>query len=107
MQRAIALAPTRLLAGHGRPVDDPGPVLAGSADAVRDRLAGLRARLDDVPRTPFELSLDLAGGADPHPDRLQMALSTTSCDVEHLERTGAARRVVSADGVLAYVRGEG
>ena len=105
--RALALAPTRLLPGHGRPVDDPGPVLTGSADAVRDRLAGLRARLDDVPRTPYELSLDLAGGPDPHPDRMQMALSTTSCDVDHLELTGAARRVVGADGVLGYVRGEG
>ena len=107
VRRALALAPTRLLPGHGRPVDDPRPVLAGSADAVRDRLAGLRARLDDVPRTPYTLSLDLAGGPDPHPDRLQMALSTTSCDVDHLERAGAARRVPGADGVARYVRGGG
>lgn len=103
VERALAAGPKLLLPGHGRPLDAR-PALEASAAAVRARVDGLADRLDGTPRTPYELSLDFAGGADAHPDRLQMALSSTLCDLDHLERTGRAARHEDGAGIRRFTR---
>lgn len=107
VRRALALRPTRLLPGHGRPLAPAAPVLESSAAALGDRLSGLARRLEAAARTPYELSLELAGGRAAHPDHRQMALSSTLCDLDHLEREGHARRELGEDGVERFARAEG
>jgi len=102
--RALALRPTRLLPGHGRPVEDAMGTLMAGARAVVERLARTADLLGDDPRTPYAVALELAGGVDTSVGYRQTVMSTTLCDLDHLARTGRARRKEDGDGVEGFVR---
>jgi glyoxylase-like metal-dependent hydrolase (beta-lactamase superfamily II) len=104
LARIQALRPTRLLPGHGRPIDAPDAVLAASARTVHALVDEVAALLGDEPRTPYDLTLAVVGGHDAGIQMVQSALSTVLCVLDHLGATGRARTVASSDGVRREVR---
>lgn len=98
LERAEALAPSRLLPGHGPPIDDPLPRIRAARDAgiaLRDEFLAL---VREGPATPYELSLRLLDD-DADIDTRQLRLSSVLSLVQHLQSTGEVVVGVRDDGV--------
>ena len=100
LERTIELAPEVALPGHGDPIEDP----VGRARELiahhQERLAFTEATLTDVPRSGYEVSLDLFG-ADLKPASRRFAVAET---LSHLERLVLEERAERAEdvGIVAY-----
>jgi glyoxylase-like metal-dependent hydrolase (beta-lactamase superfamily II) len=99
LDRALALQPELLLPGHGRPVEDPGAVLAQSKANIEDGARRIGDALGDRPRTAYELSQHIV--ADTTIPARQRALSEAVCALEHLQMQGVACSTEDA-GVVRY-----
>lgn len=100
LERTIELAPTLALPGHGDPIEDP----VGRARELiahhAERLDFTESTLTDVPRTAYEVSLDLFG-ADLKPASRRFAVAET---LSHLERLVLEERAERREDVgnVAY-----
>jgi glyoxylase-like metal-dependent hydrolase (beta-lactamase superfamily II) len=87
IERARQLAPSVLLRGHGRPVEDVESEIGAALDRGRALRESVLALVRAGALTPFELMCRLVGdGADL--DTRQLALSTVLSVLDHLELEG-------------------
>jgi glyoxylase-like metal-dependent hydrolase (beta-lactamase superfamily II) len=102
LDRALALEPELLLAGHGRPVSAVAETLtqarAAIAGGARRLLAALR---DGPPRSAYELSLVLCPRDGERAAR-QRALSEALAALEHQEARGLVTSTLGEDGVRRW-----
>ncbi len=80
-----------VLSGHGRPFTDVAGHVAANRALVEQRLAAVRAELDQGPRTPYEIAQAVYGERFTEAT-VQWLLSKTLSYLNHLERRGLARR---------------
>jgi glyoxylase-like metal-dependent hydrolase (beta-lactamase superfamily II) len=73
------------LAGHARPFRDVGRHIEATRGAVLDRIERVRACLDGVPKTPFEIVPEFLGEAEPSPMMLNWGLNEVLVYLRHLE----------------------
>jgi glyoxylase-like metal-dependent hydrolase (beta-lactamase superfamily II) len=102
LDRALALEPELLLAGHGRPITTPAEVLARARASVRDGAERMGAALDARPRTGYELGALLCPPDASRPSR-QRAFAEALSALEHLKARGLARSCLDGDGVLRWL----
>jgi glyoxylase-like metal-dependent hydrolase (beta-lactamase superfamily II) len=100
LEATVDLAPHVALPGHGDVVDDPAGRARELQEHHRLRLEETAAALGEVPRTGYELSLDLFGD-DLKPAARRFAVAETLSHAERLVREGGATRSES-DGVVTY-----
>jgi glyoxylase-like metal-dependent hydrolase (beta-lactamase superfamily II) len=100
LERTIELAPTLALPGHGDPIDDPVGRARELIEHHRERLAFTQSVLGSVPRSAYEVSLDLFG-AELKPASRRFAVAET---LSHLERLVLEERASrhEDDGTVAY-----
>ena len=79
------------LSGHGRPFTDVAGHVAANRALVEQRLAAVRAELDQGPRTQYEIAQAVYGERFTEAT-VQWLLSKTLSYLNHLERRGLARR---------------
>jgi hypothetical protein len=96
----VELAPRLALPGHGVPIDDPVGRALALIEHHRERLDATAAALGDVPRTGYEVSLDVFG-RDLKPSARRFAVAETLSHLERLvrEERGARRE---DGGTVAY-----
>jgi len=80
------------LAGHGRPFADVRAHVRANQELVRERVDAVGAALVDGPLTAFEV-VPRVYGEDVAPANAAWWIQETLCDLTHLERRGAARRL--------------
>lgn len=100
------LAPTRLLPGHGRPVEDVAGEVGFAREAalaVRDQV---RSLLADGPTTPYDLVHRYAAPSRSF-DFLQLAMSTVLAVLDHLELAGEVRSHHDDRGVRLVEKARG
>jgi glyoxylase-like metal-dependent hydrolase (beta-lactamase superfamily II) len=90
LERVLALAPSRLLPGHGPVIDDPGAVLRGYISHRRQREEQILAALAQEDRTPDALVPLVYRGLKEHLAKL--ARETILAHLLKLEREGRAGR---------------
>jgi glyoxylase-like metal-dependent hydrolase (beta-lactamase superfamily II) len=100
LQRTIELAPRIVYPGHGEPIHD-------AVGRARELIAHHRSRLDDteaalstLPRTAYEISLEVFG-AELAPPQRRFAVAETLSHLERLVREERGRRD-GADGCVTY-----
>ena len=100
LERTIELAPSIALPGHGDPITDPVGRARALIEHHAERLAFTEASLTDVPRTGYEVSLDLFG-AELKPASRRFAVAET---LSHLERLVLEERAERREdvGFVAY-----
>jgi glyoxylase-like metal-dependent hydrolase (beta-lactamase superfamily II) len=97
LDRAIALEPELLLAGHGRPAADGGAVLRRSRRQVLDRVEAALAVIREPGLTGWDVAVALTTPGS-LTDAYQRSISETLCVLEHLELHGRAHSEVDDDG---------
>lgn len=104
LARVRALAPTRILAGHGRHDDEPAARIAAAEVATGALLDATRAELSTrEPRSAYAVTCRMVGD-DPDPDVRGSTLSVVLCAVEHLVAIGAAvEDRAGADGIRRFL----
>jgi glyoxylase-like metal-dependent hydrolase (beta-lactamase superfamily II) len=80
------------LAGHARPFREVDLKIAATRGAVLERIERVRASLDGVPKTPFEIVPGFLGDPDPSPMMLNWGLSEVLVYLSHLELRDHAHR---------------
>jgi glyoxylase-like metal-dependent hydrolase (beta-lactamase superfamily II) len=109
LDRALALAPARLLPGHGRPIE-PEPAVRLALRASQSAALGLRElalrSLRTRSLTGFEFS-ELLDPDNPGLEWRQTAMSSAMCALEHLAVRGQARSWVGADRVRRFTALQG
>jgi len=102
LERALALQPERLLAGHGRPVTDAASCLAGCRQQVLDRVPSVEGALGQQALSGWDLAVRMTpDGA--LADSYQRGLAVSLCVLEHLEAHGRARSVTDDDGTRRWL----
>jgi glyoxylase-like metal-dependent hydrolase (beta-lactamase superfamily II) len=86
-----------VLAGHGRPVRDPGALTEANRRAVQGKLDRVRSAIAAGPRTPFDLVPEVIDTKLPPAMMIGWGLSETLVYLSHLERRGEAARVEGAE----------
>jgi glyoxylase-like metal-dependent hydrolase (beta-lactamase superfamily II) len=87
IERVRELAPSLLLPGHGRPVEDVETEFGAALDRARTLRENVLAIARAGASTPFEVMCRLVGD-DADLDRRQLALSTVLSALDHLELEG-------------------
>jgi glyoxylase-like metal-dependent hydrolase (beta-lactamase superfamily II) len=72
------------LAGHARPFREVDRKIAATRGTVLERIERVRACLDGVPRTPFEIVPDFLGDPEPSPMMLNWGLNEVLVYLDHL-----------------------
>jgi glyoxylase-like metal-dependent hydrolase (beta-lactamase superfamily II) len=91
LERTIELAPTLALPGHGDPIEDPVGRARELIEHHRERLAFAEGTLGDVPRSAYDVSLELFG-TDLKPASRRFAVAETLSHLERLVLEGRANR---------------
>jgi glyoxylase-like metal-dependent hydrolase (beta-lactamase superfamily II) len=100
LEATLELDPEVALPGHGDLVEDPAMRTRELQEHHRVRLEETVAALGDVPRSGYELSLDLFGD-DLKPAARRFAVAETLSHAERLVREGVAKRAED-DRVVTY-----
>ncbi len=98
LEATIALAPSRAIAGHGEPIEDPAGRARQLLEHHRERLGETVAALADEPKTGYEVSFPLFGD-DLKASARRFAVAETLSHLERLVLEGGARRHETADRV--------
>jgi glyoxylase-like metal-dependent hydrolase (beta-lactamase superfamily II) len=80
------------LAGHARPFREVPKKIAATRATVLDRIERVRACLDGVPKSPFEIVPEFLGEPDPTPMMLNWGLNEVLVYLNHLEKRDHAHR---------------
>ena len=80
------------LAGHARPFRDVSKKVEATRGTVLERIERVRACLDGVPKSPFEIVPDFLGQPDPSPMMLNWGLNEVLVYLNHLEKRDHAHR---------------
>jgi glyoxylase-like metal-dependent hydrolase (beta-lactamase superfamily II) len=102
LERALAREPALLLAGHGPPIAQATAVLEGCRTKVLERLDRIRATVEVMPLSAWELVRRAVPATAPA-DRYQAAISSTLCVLEHLESRGRVRSLTGDDAIRRWV----
>jgi glyoxylase-like metal-dependent hydrolase (beta-lactamase superfamily II) len=102
LERTIELRPRLALPGHGPPIPDPAGRAKELVEHHLERLDATEHLLGPLPRTAYELSLDLFGAELPVRER-RFAVAETLAHLERLVHAGRAARDETARTV-AYTQ---
>jgi glyoxylase-like metal-dependent hydrolase (beta-lactamase superfamily II) len=80
------------LAGHARPFRDVSKKVEATRGTVLERIERVRACLDGVPKSPFEIVPEFLGQPDPSPMMLNWGLNEVLVYLNHLEKRDHAHR---------------
>jgi glyoxylase-like metal-dependent hydrolase (beta-lactamase superfamily II) len=80
------------LAGHARPFREVGKKIEATRATVLDRIERVRACLDGVPKSPFQIVPEFLGEPEPSPMMLNWGLSEVLVYLNHLEKRDHAQR---------------
>jgi glyoxylase-like metal-dependent hydrolase (beta-lactamase superfamily II) len=80
------------LAGHARPFRDVSKKIEATRGTVLERIERVRACLDGVPRTPFQIVPEFLGDPQPGPMMLNLGLNEVLVYLNHLEKRDHAHR---------------
>jgi glyoxylase-like metal-dependent hydrolase (beta-lactamase superfamily II) len=80
------------LAGHARPFRDVSKKVEATRGTVLERIERVRACLDGVPKSPFEIVPSFLGQPDPSPMMLNWGLNEVLVYLNHLEKRDHAHR---------------
>jgi glyoxylase-like metal-dependent hydrolase (beta-lactamase superfamily II) len=80
------------LAGHARPFREVGKKIDATRATVLERIERVRACLDGVPKSPFQIVPEFLGDPEPSPMLLNWGLSEVLVYLNHLERRDHAHR---------------
>jgi glyoxylase-like metal-dependent hydrolase (beta-lactamase superfamily II) len=80
------------LAGHARPFRDVAKKVEATRGTVLERIERVRACLDGVPKSPFEIVPEFLGQPDPSPMMLNWGLNEVLVYLNHLENRDHAHR---------------
>jgi glyoxylase-like metal-dependent hydrolase (beta-lactamase superfamily II) len=80
------------LAGHARPFREVSKKIEATRGTVLDRIERVRACLDGVPKTPFQIVPEFLGDPEPSPMMLNWGLSEVLVYLNHLEKRDHAHR---------------
>jgi glyoxylase-like metal-dependent hydrolase (beta-lactamase superfamily II) len=80
------------LAGHARPFRDVSKKIEATRGTVLERIERVRACLDGVPKTPFQIVPEFLGDPAPSPMMLNWGLSEVLVYLNHLEKRDHAHR---------------
>jgi glyoxylase-like metal-dependent hydrolase (beta-lactamase superfamily II) len=80
------------LAGHARPFRDVPKKIEATRGTVLERIERVRACLDGVPKSPFQIVPEFLGDPDPSPMMLNWGLSEVLVYLNHLEKRDHAHR---------------
>jgi glyoxylase-like metal-dependent hydrolase (beta-lactamase superfamily II) len=90
---AIAQLDTNLcLAGHARPFREVDKKIEATRGTVLERIERVRACLDGVPKSPFQIVPEFLGEPDPTPMMLNWGLSEVLVYLNHLARREQVQR---------------
>jgi glyoxylase-like metal-dependent hydrolase (beta-lactamase superfamily II) len=84
------------LAGHARPFRDVSKKIEATRGTVLERIERVRACLDGVPKSPFEIVPEFLGEPDPSPMMLNWGLNEVLVYLNHLEKRDHAHRHAGA-----------
>jgi glyoxylase-like metal-dependent hydrolase (beta-lactamase superfamily II) len=102
LRRLSALAPVLLLPGHGVPVDRPGDRIRELETATRAESQRILGLLRAESGSAWTLTVRRYEGRELPPGPLIQGFRETIAHLEHLVRSGYARREGSADGSVRY-----
>jgi glyoxylase-like metal-dependent hydrolase (beta-lactamase superfamily II) len=80
------------MAGHARPFREVDRKIAATRGTVLERIERVRACLDGVPKTPFEIVPEFLGEPEPSPMMLNWGLNEVLVYLNHLEKRDHAHR---------------
>src|SRR4051794_303177 len=80
------------LAGHARPFRDVSKKIGATRGTVLERIERVRACLDGVPKSPFQIVPTFLGEPDPSPMMLNWGLNEVLVYLNHLEKRDHAHR---------------
>jgi glyoxylase-like metal-dependent hydrolase (beta-lactamase superfamily II) len=80
------------LAGHARPFREVPKKIEATRGTVLERIERVRACLDGVPKSPFQIVPEFLGTADPSPMMLNWGLNEVLVYLNHLEKRDHAHR---------------
>jgi glyoxylase-like metal-dependent hydrolase (beta-lactamase superfamily II) len=80
------------LAGHARPFREVSKKIEATRGTVLDRIERVRACLDGVPKSPFQIVPEFLGTPDPSPMMLNWGLNEVLVYLNHLEKRDHAHR---------------
>jgi glyoxylase-like metal-dependent hydrolase (beta-lactamase superfamily II) len=83
---------TLCLAGHARPFREVGKKIEATRGTVLERIERVRACLDGVPKSPFQIVPEFLGEPDPPPMMLNWGLNEVLVYLNHLEKRDHAHR---------------
>jgi glyoxylase-like metal-dependent hydrolase (beta-lactamase superfamily II) len=83
---------TLCLAGHARPFRDVGKKIEATRGTVLERIERVRACLDGVPKSPFQIVPEFLGEPEPTPMMLNWGLNEVLVYLNHLETRDHAHR---------------
>jgi glyoxylase-like metal-dependent hydrolase (beta-lactamase superfamily II) len=86
------LASDLCLAGHARPFREVGKKIEATRGTVLERIERVRACLDGVPKSPFQIVPEFLGDPDPGPMMLNWGLNEVLVYLSHLEKRDHAHR---------------
>lgn len=104
LQRAVALEPEVVLAGHGRPIGDAVPFLHGCREKALGRQRSVTAALGDSPRSAWEIAATFTPG-DADAGHWQRSMAESLSVLEHLSDRCHSRAVDGDDGVRRWLAG--
>jgi glyoxylase-like metal-dependent hydrolase (beta-lactamase superfamily II) len=84
------------LAGHARPFREVSKKIEATRGTVLERIERVRACLDGVPKSPFEIVPEFLGEPDPSPMMLNWGLNEVLVYLNHLEKRDHAQRHAGA-----------
>jgi glyoxylase-like metal-dependent hydrolase (beta-lactamase superfamily II) len=80
------------LAGHARPFREVSKKIEATRGTVLERIERVRACLDGVPKSPFEIVPEFLGEPEPNPMMLNWGLNEVLVYLNHLEKRDHAHR---------------
>jgi glyoxylase-like metal-dependent hydrolase (beta-lactamase superfamily II) len=80
------------LAGHARPFREVPKKIEATRGTVLERIERVRACLDGLPKSPFQIVPEFLGTADPSPMMLNWGLNEVLVYLNHLEKRDHAHR---------------
>jgi glyoxylase-like metal-dependent hydrolase (beta-lactamase superfamily II) len=105
LARLEALAPARVLPGHGEPPADGAARIRELRVAAEEETAAVHALLGDAPRSCWEVVVARYAGRELPPSTRMLALRETLAHLDRLAARGEARRSPLPDGADAFARG--
>jgi glyoxylase-like metal-dependent hydrolase (beta-lactamase superfamily II) len=104
LERAIALDPGLVLAGHGRPIGDGVAFLRQCRDKTLAQARSVRAALGERPLSGWEIAATLTP-RDADAGWWQRSMAESLSVLEHFEMRGLARSIDGDDGVRRWLAG--